>query len=472
MARIIRRNKALSVSPVKASQPLGGALAMLGMERAIPMLHGAQGCTAFAKVFLVRHFREPIPLQTTAMDQVSAVMGADESLIEGLATVCGKSRPDLIGVLTTGLSETEGADVERVVRDFRLQHPEFADVAVVPVSTPDFAGSAETGFALAVTALIDHLVPESRQVGEAPEQVNILAGSALTPGDVEALRDMVEAFGLEPLMVPDLSGSLDGHLSEARLSPLTTGGTPLSHLQRLGSSVATLVIGASMTSPAEHLQARTGVPNVHFDSLMGMESMDELMLTLSRLSGNPVPLRLQRERARLQDAMLDTHFTLGFSRVALAGDPDLLHGFSSLVREIGGEVVAAVAPSRAPVLERVAAEAVKIGDLQDLEDLAREGRAQCLIANTHGVEPARRLGIPLLRAGFPQYDWLGGFQRTWMGYAGARQALFDLANLQVSSPSHGVAPYRSIYAEPEAQSWEEPPHGTTASSAGDHAAWH
>ncbi|MCG5495169.1 MULTISPECIES: nitrogenase iron-molybdenum cofactor biosynthesis protein NifN [Ectothiorhodospira] len=472
MARIIRRSKALSVSPLKASQPLGAALAMLGMNRAIPMLHGSQGCTAFAKVFLVRHFREPIPLQTTAMDQVSAVMGADENLVEGLATVCGKSRPDLIGVLTTGLSETEGADVERVIREFRQQHPEFADVAVVPVSTPDFSGSAETGFALAVTALIDHQVPESRQAGAAPGQVNILAGAALTPGDVECLKDMVEAFGLEPLMVPDLSGSLDGHLSEARLSALTTGGTPLSHLDRLGQSAATLVMGASMGSAAEHLEARTGVPNVRFDSLMGLEATDELMLTLSRLSGRPVPPRLQRERARLQDAMLDTHFMLGFSRVAIAADPDLLHGFSHLIREMGGEVVAAVAPTRAPVLERVAAEQVKIGDLEDLEALAGERGAQCLIANTHGVEPARRLGIPLLRAGFPQYDWLGGFQRTWIGYAGARQALFDLANLQLSNPSHDVAPYRSIYAHPEAQTWEEPQHDTTASSASDHAIWH
>ena len=48
------------------------------------MMHGSQGCTAFGKVFFVRHFREPIPLQTTAMDQVSTVMGADENVIEGL----------------------------------------------------------------------------------------------------------------------------------------------------------------------------------------------------------------------------------------------------------------------------------------------------------------------------------------------------------------------------------------------------
>jgi nitrogenase molybdenum-iron protein NifN len=83
------------------------------------MLHGSQGCTAFGKVFFVRHFREPIPLQTTAMDQVSSVMSADENVIEGLRVICEKNRPDVIGLPTTGLSETQGTDIQRLVREFR-----------------------------------------------------------------------------------------------------------------------------------------------------------------------------------------------------------------------------------------------------------------------------------------------------------------------------------------------------------------
>ena len=116
MADILKRNKALSVNPLKASQPIGGSLATLGFNRAIPMLHGSQGCTAFAKVFFVRHFREPIPLQSTAMDQGSSVMGADENVREGIRTIAEKSRPALITILTTGLAETQGADVHRNVR--------------------------------------------------------------------------------------------------------------------------------------------------------------------------------------------------------------------------------------------------------------------------------------------------------------------------------------------------------------------
>jgi nitrogenase molybdenum-iron protein alpha/beta subunit len=81
----------LAVNPLKASQPIGAALAFLGLRNSLPMLHGSQGCTAFGKVFFVRHFREPIPLQTTAMDQVSTIMSADENVIEGLRVLCEKS---------------------------------------------------------------------------------------------------------------------------------------------------------------------------------------------------------------------------------------------------------------------------------------------------------------------------------------------------------------------------------------------
>lgn len=451
MAEVLKRRKAMSVSPLKASQTVGASLAFLGVNRAIPMMHGSQGCTAFGKVFFVRHFREPIPLQTTAMDQLAAVMGSEESVVEGLKTIAEKSAPALIGVPTTGLAETQGSDLRRAVRLFRERHPEHAQVKVVPVSTPDFTGSFESGYALAVAAMIDELVPPAAEAGTRPgrrrRQVNVLAGSMLTPGDVEALKELIESFGLRPVVLPDLGDSLDGHLSGEDFSPVTVGGTPVGEIETLGEARATLVVGASMEKAADLLKVRTGVPDYRFDSLMGLEPVDGLLLALSEISGRPVPERLERQRAQLQDAMLDTHFMLGFLRVAIGADPDLLHALAGLVTSVGGEVVAAVAASRAPVLGRVPAAQVTVGDLEDLQRLAREGGAQLLISNSHAAMTAEALGIPLLRAGFPQYDLLGGYQRVWIGYRGTRQALFDLANLAVTHAHREIPPYRSVYAQ-------------------------
>ncbi len=482
MAEILKRNKALAVNPLKASQPVGASLAFLGINRAIPMLHGSQGCTAFGKVYFVRHFREPIPLQTTAMDQVSTVMSADENVILGLKTICEKTQPALIGLPTTSLSETQGTDIKRLVKEFYAANPEFAHIPVVPVNAPDFTGCLESGYALAVKAVLETLLSQQdphpnplgettshstrlqndaakslvippagegtnvkSNVGRRKKRVNVLAGSFLTPGDVEHIKELVEAFGLRPLVLPDLGDSLDGHLIEAENSPVTVGGTPVTDITSMGESIATLVLGSSLYDTADFLKTQTGVPDFRFDTLMGLDAVDSFVSALAEISGKPVPEKIERQRAQLQDAMVDCHFMLGFARVAIAADPDLLYGMSRLVTEVGCEVVAAVASARANILKDVVAEQVGIGDLEDLEIAAGKNGAQLLISNSHAVEISRRLGVPLLRAGFPQYDLIGGYQRLWVGYRGTRQALFDLANLMAEHGHHEPEPYVSIY---------------------------
>ena len=451
MPEILKRKKALSVSPLKASQTIGAALAFLGFHRSIPMLHGSQGCTAFGKVFFVRHFREPIPLQTTAMDQVSTVMGSEDSVIQGLKTIAEKNNPSLLGVPTTGLSETQGSDINMAVREFRKKYPQFDAIPVVPVSTPDYSGCLESGFAKALEAIIDTLVPLADDAGTIPgkrrRQINVLVGSFLTPGDLEELKDIIEAFGLRPVLIPDLSDSLDGHLDSDDFSPLTIGGTDVSELFTLGDSVATLVVGDSLHNAADKLKQRTGVDDYRFEHLMGLEATDRLIQALHEISGEPVPYKLERQRAQLQDAMLDTHFMLGMARFAVAGDPDLLLAMSQMLAGVGGEIVTAVSPVNARSLKQVIADRVKIGDLEDLEQMASDKKAELLITNSHGVESAQRLGIPLLRAGFPQYDTLGGYQKNWIAYRGARQLLFELANILLTLEKGEIHPYQSIYAQ-------------------------
>lgn len=461
MAQIVRRAKPLSVNPLKASPPVGASLAFLGLKNAIPMLHGSQGCTAFGKVFLVRHFREPIPLQTTAMDQISTVMSSDENVIEGLRTICAKSAPEVIGLATTGLSETQGTDIQRLVREFRSQQPEYADVAIVPVNCPDFNGTFESGFAAAVEAIIATLVPPSQCAGRRRKQVNVLAGSLLGPGDIEAIRDWIEAFGLRPVFLPDLGDSLDGHLVPQETTPLTLGGTPKSEIATLGEATATLVIGRSLTRAADLLHARTSVPDYRFDHLMGLDACDAFTQTLAKIADVPVPERIDRQRAQLQDAMVDTHFMSGFSRIALALDTDLLLAMSRFFAGVGAEIVAAVAPERAACLADAPCAEVRVGDLEDLEKAAVAAGAEVLIGSSHLAPIAERLGLPLLRAGFPQYDRLGGFARCWSGYRGGRQALFDFGNL-ILEKHHEPAAYRSIFWQDGAREHEHELHGAAA----------
>ena len=92
-------------------------------------------------------------------------------------------------------------------------------------------------------------------------------------------------------------------------------------------------------------------------------------------------------------------------------------------------------------------DSIKIGDLEDLELLAKQHKAQLLIGNSHAVASAERLGVPILRAGFPLYDIIGGYQKTWIGYRGTRQTLFDLANLVINFAHEEIEVYHSPYAQ-------------------------
>lgn len=453
MADIIHPGKALSVNPLKVSQPVGASLAFLGLAATMPLEHGARGCTSFNKLFFMRHFREPIALQTTAMDQVTTVIGADDNVVEALATICAKEAPAVIGLITTGLSETQGADIPRTVKAFRAAHPEHGNVAVVPVGATDTQGCLETGFALAVEAIIATLVPAEPAKVKRPRQVNVLASSMLTPGDVEHLKDWIEAFGLTAVVIPDLADSLDGHLIEDGYSPLTYGGTRVGDIFAMGESAATLVIGRSLDRAADLLRMRTGVPDHRFPGLMGLDECDAFTHTLARISGRPVPERMERKRSQLLDAMVDCHFTLGGSRVAIAADPDLLSNLVRFVADMGMDVAGAVASAKAPVLAGLSVDRVVVGDLEDLEVMARNAKAELIITNSHGADIAARLGVPLLRAGFPLYDIHGGPSHCWIGYGGSRQTLFALANL-LAAHHQEIQPYRSQFWQGTAREQE------------------
>lgn len=423
MALVTLPEKPVSVNPLKQSQALGASLAFLGLKGTIPLFHGSQGCTAFAKVVLVRHFREAIPLATTAMTEVTTILGGEENVEQAILTVVEKLQPEIIGLCTTGLTETRGDDIERFLKEIRKRHPELDHLAIIFAPTPDFKGALQDGFAVAVESIVKE-VPKAG--GVKPEQITILAGSAFTPGDVQEIEEMVKSFGLDPIFVPNLGASLDGHL-EDNYSAITASGTTLKQLQSLGSSAFTIALGESMRGAAKILQQKFNTDYEVFRDLTGLEPVDEFLQALSVLSGNPVPEKYRRQRRQLQDAMLDTHFYFGAKRISLALEPDLMWSMVHFLQSMGAQIHAAVTTTKSPLLEHLPIKNVTIGDLEDLEDLAVG--SDLLIGNSNVNTIAKRLSIPLYRLGIPIYDRLGNGLFTKVGYRGSMDVLFGIGNL-------------------------------------------
>ena len=432
MAEVIKSAKACTVNPLKVSQPIGGALAFMGMRGTMPLLHGSQGCTSFGLVLFVRHFREAIPLQTTAMSEVATVLGGFDNVEQAVLNIVKRTNPELIGICSTGVTEIKGDDLEGFLRQIRARHPELENVALVQVSTPDFSGAFQDGWGKVAQVLVEELVAPLPEGDVAPlrdpARINVLPGCHLTPGDIDELRDLFEAFGLAPTFLPDLSGSLDGHIPED-FTPTTLGGTSVEQVRAMGLAAHTNAIGEQMRGAAQALERKTGVPFRLFEHLTGLAPCDELIAFLSQISGRAVPAKYRRLRGQLVDAMLDGHFHIGARRIAIGAEPDLLFALTSFLAEMGAEIVSAVTTTTSPLLEKLPCATVQIGDLEDLETGAADAHAQLLITHSHGRQAAERLGIPLFRMGLPLFDTLGAGHLVSVGYKGTRDLIFAIGNL-------------------------------------------
>jgi nitrogenase molybdenum-cofactor synthesis protein NifE len=415
--------KAATVNPQKNSPALGATLAYLGVDGMLGLLHGAQGCSTFIRLQLSRHFKESIALNSTAMSEDAAIFGGWENLKRGIGRVVEKFRPKVVGVMTSGLTETMGDDVRSAIAQFRAEHPEHGDVPVVWASTPDYCGSLEEGYAAAVEALLG-LAEGGDPI---PGQVTLLPGAHLTPADVEELKLLVQSFGLDPIVVPDVSNALDGHVDDV-VSPLSTGGVPVEDVRRAGRSVATLYVGDSLAKAARRLEERLGIPAHGFTSATGLAEVDHLVAVLSAISGRPAPEAQRRWRSRLADAMVDAHYQFGGKQVAVALESDLLKTLVRFLAGMGCEIGTALAATRTRGLDALPAARLEVGDLEDLEAAAKG--VDLLVANSNGRQAAARLGVKAhLRAGLPVFDRLGAHQKVWVGYRGTMNLVYEVANL-------------------------------------------
>ncbi|KGK88788.1 nitrogenase iron-molybdenum cofactor biosynthesis protein NifN [Desulfosporosinus sp. HMP52] len=423
-------------NPQKNSPALGATLAYLGVNGLLALLHGSQGCSSFIRLQLSRHYKEPIPLNSTALLEESVIFGGWDHLKKGIAVAADKYKPQIIGVMSSGLTETYGDDMVSALASLRTERPDLQDLPVVLAGTPDYIGSMQEGYQRTVEALLMTLAGQSnygagklqgipKADGAEIPSVVLLPGCHLTPGDVDELKEIVSSFGFKVITVPDLSISLDGH-AELEAAPVVQGGTLLEEFQRLPECKACFSFGLSMEKSGEFLKNTFGVPHVNFPSLTGLTATDKFILTLAEISGKEIPEKLLRQRSRLLDTLADYHDALGGQKVAIALEMDLLYSLGSCLVEVGSEISVALAASLGAGNTPALPIPIEVGDLETLEE--RAGQSNLIIANSNGRQAAGALKIPHLRAGLPVFDRAGYPQKCWIGYQGTQLFLFDTLN--------------------------------------------
>ncbi|MGE4419187.1 MAG: nitrogenase iron-molybdenum cofactor biosynthesis protein NifN [Sulfurimonas sp.] len=415
-------HKPLQINPIKHSQPMGAALAFMGIRNCLPLMHGSQGCASYTKVFFTRHFNEPIAVYNTSVSDITAVLdGGDYSILMAIENITQKNKtmkPELIGVHTTGLTETKGDDIRSV--------GVHVEIPYCYVHTPDYEGGMESGWALSVKALIEQHTKESSETKA--NRLLILPHVSMQPIEVEKVKEFCESFGFEVLALPDLSTSLDGYLSEGQ-GKLGTGAIGIDEIANLSECAHVISIGESMKIAANALLGKNDkIVHLHFDSLMGLANSDNFVSALIKIGQTEPQSLVKRWRGRLQDAMLDSHFLIGSSRFVITGEPDMCIGMCELIQSVGGSVDAVISTVYSPVLTRIKAKNVFVGDLEDALDYFKE--ADLVISNFHAERllhmQDKRSALAI--RGFPNYEELGNQLKSDQLYEGSTYFLFEIAN--------------------------------------------
>ncbi|MDF2926231.1 MAG: hypothetical protein K0R57_5145 [Paenibacillaceae bacterium] len=425
----------LAINPFRISQPLGGVLALQGIYKSVPILHGAQGCAESIKTVMSRHFREPISIQNIAMHEYNLIFGGADTIREVVNIVMSKHKPDVIGIIGTSLTEVVGEDLLEAAASYGKDNV-FAlrDKLLFALYLPDYEGSMESGYAKTVYSVLQEVIRRNTHTSRKrhKNRINLLAGSHLSPGDVMELKEIIASFGLEVIVLPDLSSSLTGHLLTGH-TPLSRGGVPLDYLNEISTSAFTIAIGGSMESSARLLQQALDIPYRVFPALTGLQATDDFFRFLQQHSRNEVQVKYRWQRQFLLDTLLDTRSVFRGKKVVAALDPDHLVALHQWLVEAGVKSFRSVASAPSPALEQLAGK-VRVGDLEDLEAEAAGG-ADLWISNSHGEQAARRNGVPFIPLGFPIFNRFGSPMSINVGYKGTVDQLNCFGNILMNKES-------------------------------------
>ncbi|MCV6607182.1 MAG: nitrogenase iron-molybdenum cofactor biosynthesis protein NifN [Campylobacterales bacterium] len=413
-------SKPLQINPLKLSQPMGALLCFLGIKNCMPLMHGAQGCASFSKVFFTRHFSDPIAIQTTAVNDITAVIdGGDYSISEAVKNITKKVKPDLVGLFTTGMTETKGDDIKGAT--YLLKDKQL----MTYVHTPDFEGGLESGFAKSIEAIIEQLVESKKETDS--KKALLIPNVNLTPIEVEKIKEQISLFGFKTFALPDLSESLDGHLG-VKQGALSSGGISVDEIRNLGDSAVVITIGDSVEKCGEVLKEKNQqTTHFHFDTISGLLKADKFYKALMDFKeiSKPHPT-IVRWRKRLQDALLDTQFALGGKDVVIATEPDQILSIATPLKEAGINIKAVVTPNKSSALNNLPCDNIIVGDFEDVENLLED--SDLLISNFHGERLTHKYKKALVVRGFPNYEMVGNQMKNDTLYEGSCYFLFEVAN--------------------------------------------
>jgi len=415
--------------------PLGGVIAFKGIENAMVLVHGSQGCSTYMRLTNVEHYHEPIDVASSSLNEKQTIYGGEKNLKKALDNVIRVYDPKVIGVVTTCLTETMGEDLGRIIASYRSER-DAEDVDIIPVPTPSYDKSHTEGFWKATRETVAYY---AKSLDKPHNRVNVIIPHIST-ADIRAIKQIFEIWGIEYTLLPDYSMTLDRPYN-GKYQKIPSGGTRTEDISGMADAPLTIQFGKTCDvsmSPGNYLSENFGVPLVNLPLPFGVENTDLLMRTLEDFTGRKMPEKLVHERGWLIDAMADSHKYNATAKPVIYGEPELVYAYSCVCMENGAvpEVIATGTHNShlSSMLDERFSEAdiepqiLQEADFAAVEKAAAESGANIAVGHSGGKLLSEKHGIPIVRAGFPVHDRVGGQRILSAGYSGTLAFLDRFTN--------------------------------------------
>lgn len=441
----IKERSALTINPAKTCQPIGAMYAALGIKGCLPHSHGSQGCCAYHRSTLTRHYKEPIPAATSSFTEGASVFGGQANLLQAINNIFTVYNPEVIAVHTTCLSETIGDDLGQIFDKAQKEKKIPEGKTVLGASTPSYVGSHVIGFSNMCKSMANLAEPVEKKNGK----INLLPGW-VEPCDMEEIKRLAGLMGVNLNMFPDTSGVLNGPLTgEHTMFP--NAGADINDIKNAGASVATIALGDFCSADAARLlDTKCKVPYTLLDIPFGLKATDRFIDALRKVAGVSVPDQIMLERGRLVDMISDMCQYFYQKRVAIVGDPDQVIAMTEFLVSL--DMIPAYVVTGTPGkrfekrIKEITADCeteIKVkakGDMFLMHQWIKNEGVDLIIGNSYCKMMARDEDIPYVRWGFPILDRQGHQYFPTVGYMGGIRLLEKILNVLLDRLDRDVTP--------------------------------
>ena len=433
------RTKAV-INPHKACQPLGAVFAAAGFEETLPYVHGSQGCAAYFRSHLARHFKEASACVSDSMTEDAAVFGGLANLVDGLQNAKTLYKPKMIAVSTTCMAEVIGDDLSAFIGTAKEKEAVPADFPVSFAHTPSFVGSHVVGYDNMVKGILNYFWDREKgdiKPGKSNGKINIIPGfDGYAVANNREIKRYLDTMGVDYTMISDVSEVFDTP-TDGQFR-MYDGGTKLDDVRDAISAKATIGLQQYCSDKTLEYVAGKGQATTSLNYPMGVSGTDAMLMKFSELSGKAIPESIEKERGRLVDAIADSQGWLHGKKAAIFGDPDFVLSMASFLMELGIEPVHCLCTNagkewEAQMTALLASNPFGAGcqvwagkDLWHLRSLLFTEPADMIIGSSYGKYLEKDTGIPLIRLTFPVFDRHHHHRFPTMGYQGALRTLVEI----------------------------------------------